>query len=248
MQYYTVKEIADLTGVTIKTLYHYHKIGLLVPCNITESGYRIYGIEELERLQQILFYRELDFSLNDIKKALENETSRIDCLTKQHEMLKARRQRMDSLISTIEQSIIFTKKGENMEKSDMFKGFNEVEWVKALKEQNEYLNHNYGYDMLKEQEIEVEKMNRSAVEAQGFTKFMIEALRSGIKASDEKVQKAVEDHIVFINDNSIDMDAKKYLNTSRFMLEDDFHRNMLENQQIGLAYYQYAAAELYAEK
>ncbi len=71
MQYYTVKEIAELTGVTIKTLHHYHKIGLLEPCKVTDAGYRLYGIKELERLQQILFYRELDFSLGDIKKLLK---------------------------------------------------------------------------------------------------------------------------------------------------------------------------------
>ncbi|XWX60162.1 MerR family transcriptional regulator [Desulfitobacterium sp. AusDCA] len=62
---YTVKEVAELAGVTIKTLHHYHKIGLLLPCEITDAGYRLYGPKELERLQQILFYRELDFSLND---------------------------------------------------------------------------------------------------------------------------------------------------------------------------------------
>jgi DNA-binding transcriptional MerR regulator len=57
---YTVNEVA-----TVKTLHHYHKIGLLEPCDISDAGYRLYGNEELERLQQILFYRELDFSLKD---------------------------------------------------------------------------------------------------------------------------------------------------------------------------------------
>lgn len=89
---YTVKEVANLTGVTVKTLYHYHKIGLLKPCRISDVGYRIYGVKELERLQQILFYRELDFSLKDIKKALEDEPSRQLCLTNQYELLIARRQ------------------------------------------------------------------------------------------------------------------------------------------------------------
>jgi DNA-binding transcriptional MerR regulator len=62
---YTVNEVARLTGVTVKTLHHYHKINLLEPCAISDAGYRLYGNEELERLQQILFYRELDFSLKD---------------------------------------------------------------------------------------------------------------------------------------------------------------------------------------
>lgn len=63
---YTVTEVARLAGVTVKALHHYHKIGLLKPCKVTEAGYRLYGTKELERLQQILFYRELDFSLEQI--------------------------------------------------------------------------------------------------------------------------------------------------------------------------------------
>ena len=66
---YTVKQVAEMTGVTVKTLHHYHKIGLLLPCRVTEAGYRLYGEGELMRLQQILFYRELDFSLGDIIQA-----------------------------------------------------------------------------------------------------------------------------------------------------------------------------------
>ena len=66
---YTVHEVAKLSGVTIKTLYHYHKIGLLMPESIAENSYRYYGEKELKRLQQILFYRELDFSLENIKIA-----------------------------------------------------------------------------------------------------------------------------------------------------------------------------------
>lgn len=92
---YTVNEVAQLTGVTVKTLYHYHKIGLLKPCKISEAGYRLYSMQELERLQQILFYRELDFSLKDIHKALKDEPSRQWCLTNQYELLIARRQRLN---------------------------------------------------------------------------------------------------------------------------------------------------------
>ncbi len=64
---YTVHEVAKLSGVTIKTLYHYQKIGLLMPESIAGNGYRYYGDKELEQLQQILFYRELDFQLEKSK-------------------------------------------------------------------------------------------------------------------------------------------------------------------------------------
>lgn len=248
LQYYTVKEIAELSGVTIKTLYHYHKIGLLKPCKVTEAGYRLYTMKELELLQQILFYRELEFSLNDIKRALENEPSRIECLTKQHKLLLARRQRVDCLLGTIEESIDFSKKGENMDKSAMFKGLNQEEWKEALSEQNEYLKDKYGYDMVQSQEIDVEKMNKQALEAQQFTNSMINGLKSGWRADDERLQKAIKEHIEFLNEHTTKMDAKSFVNLAKFMIEDDFHRNMMEGQQTGLTYYLYAAAQMYANK
>jgi DNA-binding transcriptional MerR regulator len=248
LQYYTVKETAELAGMTIKTLHHYHKIGLLEPCKITDAGYRLYSMKELELLQQILFYRELDFPLNDIKKALEDEPSRIECLTKQHELLCARRQRMDRLLSTIEESIVFTKKGESMDKLEMFKGLNKEEWTEALTEQNEYLKDKYGYDMLQNEEIQSEQMNKQAVEAQEFMNHLINGLKNGWRTDDERLQKALKEHIAFLNEHGTKMDAKSFVNLSKFMIEDDFHRNMMEGQQIGVSYYLYTAAEMYAAK
>lgn len=243
---YTVKEIAELTGVTVKTLYHYHKIGLLEPYKMTEAGYRIYGVEELQRLQQILFYRELDFSLKDIKKALEDEPSRIECLIEQEKLLIARKQRMDCVLNTIEESIRLTKKGENMDKSSMFKGLNKGEWGKALTEQNEYLKDKYEYDMLESQDIQVEQLNEQALEAQEFMNYVANALKSGWKADDEKLQNKIKQHITFLNNHGTSMDAKSFVNVSKFFLQDDFHRNMLESQQIGLSYYLYTASEMYS--
>ncbi|KGK87738.1 MerR family transcriptional regulator [Clostridium sp. HMP27] len=243
---YTVKEIAELTGVTVKTLHHYHKIGLLEPCKMTEAGYRIYGVEELQRLQQILFYRELDFSLRDIKKALEDEPSRIECLIEQQKLLIARKQRMDCVLNTIEESIRLTKKGENMDKSAMFQGLNKEEWGKVLTEQNEYLKDKYEYDMLKSEDIQVEQLNEQALEAQEFMNYVANALKSGWRADDEKLQDKIKQHITFLNNHGATMDEKSFVNVSKFFLQDDFHRNMLESQQIGLSYYLYTASEMYS--
>lgn len=243
---YTVKEIAKLTGVTVKTLHHYHKIGLLEPCEMTDAGYRLYGIKELERLQQILFYRELDFSLKDIKIALEDEPSRLACLTKQQELLFARRQRMDRLLDTIEESIVLTKKGETMNNSAMFQGLNKEEWTNALSEQNEYLKDKYGYNMIESNDINVEELNESAAEAQQFIKSVAEALVKGLKANDEELQNILCKHIEFLNAHGNKIDKKSFADQSRFFLEDDFHRSMLESQQVGLSYYLCIAAEMYA--
>lgn len=244
---YTVKEVAKFTGVTIKTLHHYHKIGLLIPNEISDAGYRLYGEKELERLQQILFYRELDFSLNDIKKALEDEPNRLECLVKQKELLFARKQRLDCLLKTINESIILDKKGEIMDKSAMFQGFDKEGWKDALSKHNKYIKDKYGYDMPEIHDAQVNDMNEKAIEAKQFMGYMRDALKNGLKANDIRVQEVLKNHIEFLNKYGHNINAKSFVAQTRFFLDDDFHRSMLENQLSGLSYYIYIAADMYAE-
>lgn len=243
---YTVKQVAEMTGVTVKALHHYHKIGLLLPCRVTEAGYRLYGKNELERLQQILFYRELGFSLADIGQALEGESDRIKCLNRQQELLYAQRQRIDLLLGTISKSIHSTMKGESMSTEDLFKGFDKQGWEKALKPQQEYLKEKYNVDLIDKKEIDPKKMNEQAVETKRFMENMRDFLRAKLPANDESVQKAVAEHLRFLQEHGTKMDAKAYLASNRFLAQDDFHRNMLEDQQIGLSYYLLAVAEKFA--
>jgi DNA-binding transcriptional MerR regulator len=71
---YTVKELAEMSGVSVRTLHHYDAIGLVRPAGRSASGYRLYGEEELLRLQQVLFYRELDMILEEIGRLVERPT------------------------------------------------------------------------------------------------------------------------------------------------------------------------------
>lgn len=101
-----INEVAKLTGVTVRTLHYYDEIGLLKPSEITESGYRLYDENALEQLQQILFFRELEFSLADIKKILTNpHYSKSVTLKKQKELLIQKRNRLNGLIKLIENTI-----------------------------------------------------------------------------------------------------------------------------------------------
>lgn len=240
---YTVKQVAEMTGVTVKTLHHYHKIGLLLPCRVTEAGYRLYGEGELMRLQQILFYRELDFSLGDIKQALESESDRIRCLKRQQRLLYAQGQRTDRLLGTIVKSIHSATKGESMSAEDLFEGFDKQGWEKALKPQEEYLKEKYDVSLTENREIDPKKMNEQAAEAKRFMGNMCDFLREKIPADAGAVQKTTAEHLRFLRDHGVQMDANAYLASIRFLIQDDFHRSMLEDQQIGLSYYLLAAAE-----
>jgi DNA-binding transcriptional MerR regulator len=248
--YFTVKEIAQMSHITIKTLHHYHKIGLLIPAKITDAGYRLYSMKELERLQQILFYRELDFPLLEIRRLLEHESNRQQILKEQKQLLLTRKDRLDQLLATITKSIDHEKRGETMNKSDLFKGFTtDEEWKEALEEQDQYLQENYDYSLIDERgEIEVDNLNEKAAEATHFTNKMIEALQKGTKFNDAQLLETIGEHIAYLKSQNLLGSDEQFVEQTKFFLEDEFHRMMLENQQTGLSYFLYVSAKAYAQQ
>ncbi len=106
----TVKEISKITGISIRTLRYYDEIGLLKPARVTEAGYRLYDDQELEKLQEILFYKELEIPLSDIKKIMENpEYDKQKALAVQKSLLEQKRNRLNGIIELIDDVM----KGEN---------------------------------------------------------------------------------------------------------------------------------------
>ena len=117
----TVKEISKLTGISARTLHYYDEIGLFVPTDKSEAGYRLYDDKALETLQQILFFREFDIPLKEIKAVIENPAlDRKQILSMQRNMLVAKKERMERLIASIDDVL----KGDN--RMD-FTVFNETE-------------------------------------------------------------------------------------------------------------------------
>ena len=91
----TVKEVSLLTGVSVRALHHYDAIGLLKPAKVTEAGYRLYDTASLERLQQILLFRELEFPLKEIKAILESpDFDRNKALEQQISLLELKKEHL----------------------------------------------------------------------------------------------------------------------------------------------------------
>jgi DNA-binding transcriptional MerR regulator len=106
----TVKEISDLTGISVRTLHYYDEIGLLKPTKKSDAGYRLYDDKALETLQQVLFFREFDIPLKEIKAIMENPVlERNQILQMQRKMLVAKKERMERLIDSIDDIL----KGDN---------------------------------------------------------------------------------------------------------------------------------------
>lgn len=121
---YTVKQLAGLAGVSARTLRYYHEIGLLRPGRVNDAGYRFYGPAEVDRLQQILFYRELDLRLDEIASLLDApQFDRRKALQSHLAALKQQRERLDSLILTVEKTIRNETGGIQMTDKEKFEGF-----------------------------------------------------------------------------------------------------------------------------
>ncbi|WP_326716581.1 MerR family transcriptional regulator [Vagococcus jeotgali] len=120
-----IKEVAELVGVSIRTLHHYDQIGLLTPKEITDSGYRLYSEENLETLQQILFFKELGFNLKEIKKIINSSLfNRQEALILQRKMLIEKRKKVDKMIETIDKTIKHMAGEIQMTNEERFEGIN----------------------------------------------------------------------------------------------------------------------------
>lgn len=98
----TVKDVSEITGVSIRTLRYYDEIGLLKPTELTEAGYRLYDNKALEKLQEIMFFRELEIPLIDIKKIIDNPNySKEQALLTQKALLEHKRNRLNGIIELI---------------------------------------------------------------------------------------------------------------------------------------------------
>jgi DNA-binding transcriptional MerR regulator len=124
---YTVGELAALAGVSVRTLHLYDQKGLVSPSGRTPAGYRLYGEADLLRLQQVLFYRELDFSLEDIKKALDTPVYDYVAALKRHRrLLEFKAERLSTLMGTIDRTIRSLNGEDDMlTNKELYEGFDD---------------------------------------------------------------------------------------------------------------------------
>ena len=184
---YHIKEAAELSGVSIKTLHHYDKIGLLVPVK-SENGYRTYSQEDLERLQVILYYKYLGFSLDQIAELLAEEKSNLlPHLTKQLDYLTQERKRLDTLISTLQKTIQEQKGERQMTIEEKFTGFSYQDTQKYHQEAVD----KYGQEVM-DQALERQKGHEDEAAAAFNKVFQVFAknLQAGLPVTEFENQEA----------------------------------------------------------
>ncbi len=125
---YTVKQLSEIAGVSVRTLHYYDEIGLLIPSSVGANGYRFYDDDNLLRLQQVLFYREMGLELLMIKEILDSpDFDLVAALNSHRTMLREKMKRLENLVGTIDSTILHLAGEVDMSKKKLFQGFSEEE-------------------------------------------------------------------------------------------------------------------------
>ncbi|MDX2250139.1 MAG: MerR family transcriptional regulator [Bacteroidia bacterium] len=162
MRQLSVKQLARMAGVSVRTLHVYDQKGLLKPANRTEARYRLYGEKELLRLQQILFYKELDFSLQDISDIInEPDFDVVKALESHRIALLDRKKRLNTLLNTIDATIFHLKNNKTMNYESLYEGLPKE---KAAAYRAEALEK-WGKDAIENSENQLLKMAKPDFEA-----------------------------------------------------------------------------------
>lgn len=185
----TVKQVSSLTGVSVRTLQFYDEIGLFKPTQVTDAGYRLYDDSSLEILQQILFFKELDFTLKEIKVIMDNpQFDKVETFKKQKTLIQMKRDRLNGLLSLLEE----LEKGERIMR---FTEFDMSNYFRALDEfkkthTDEIVKKFGGVDKFDEMVSEI-KLKESDIAKLAVKQYG--SIKNYARASEENLKKYLED-------------------------------------------------------
>lgn len=232
---YTVQQLASLAGVSVRTLHHYDTVGLLRPARQERNGYRQYGEEELLKLQQILFFRELEFSLDDIKKILlDPKFDMRIALHEQRELIELKKKRLSKLLKTIDQTLKKLNQETIMQDKDLYVGLSKEEEEAYAKEAKERWGHTDAWKQSQERYGKLSDAEKQKIGQAGedLLKEIASHMSEGPKS--DVVQKLIKQHYealrVFYDPNT-----RMYRGLAEMYVADPRFAAFYEKRAVGLA-------------
>lgn len=237
---YTVQKLGRLAGISTRTLRYYDEIGILKPARIDSSGYRIYGQNEVDRLQQILFYRELGVSLDNIKKIISAPSfDSVEALRQHHIKLLEKKKQLETLIMNVEKTIAMSEGRIKMSDQEKFEGFkqklideNEEKYGKEVREKygDETVDKSNAYfkNMSKE---DFDKMEALSVQ---IMETLAEAFKTGDPAG-SLGQKVAELHKQWISMCWGHYDKEAHAGLAQMYVDDERFTAYYDKEQPGQA-------------
>ncbi|MFW6202445.1 MAG: MerR family transcriptional regulator [Gemmatimonadota bacterium] len=195
----TVGELAERTGLTVRTLHHYDEIGLLVPSRRSASGYRLYDDADLARLQQILLFRELDFPLETIGQLLDDPSfDRRTALRSQRELLVERIRRTEAIIRAVDRTVESLEGERVMSATEMFEGFDATRYEEEARERWGETDA-YKESMRRARDYDADDWARIKAEGEQVMEEMAKLLAAGHRPDDEAAMALAERHRLHID-------------------------------------------------
>jgi DNA-binding transcriptional MerR regulator len=246
---YTVSRLAKMAGVSVRTLHHYDEIGLLQPRARTAAGYRLYGEQEVLRLQQILFFRELDFALGDIRQIMDDpEFDPLAALEGHRQMLLERAARTGRLLTTIDRTISKLTENDMDEKvtdEELYAGFTAEQ--KELYERE--VREEYDPELVAESNRRVRNMSKAQwQDLQGEGEALHTALAGLMDRppDDPEVQALIARHYAMMN-QFYPVSAEIYRGLGQLYVSNQEFRAFYDKIRPGLADFLQPAMAYYAE-
>ena len=189
---YSIKKLSEIAGVSTRTLRYYYEIGLLKPARASSSGHRIYGKKQVDILQQILFYKELGMSLDEIKEIIQNPNfDRINALKEHKIKLLEKRKQIDMLLDNVERTLLSVDVGGRRIDKEKFKGFKKSVIDENEKKYGKEIRSKYGDETIDKSNEKFMKMSEEEYnEAEALAKEIIEQLIEAKKIGDPSSKEA----------------------------------------------------------
>jgi DNA-binding transcriptional MerR regulator len=247
---YTIQRLASLAGVSTRTLRYYDEIGILKPARINSSGYRIYGQEEVNRLQQILFYRELGVGLDSIKEIVTAPSfDEAKALREHREKLLEKREQLDLLIANVDKTIAFTERRITMSNKEKFEGFKKKMVEDNEKKHGIEIREKYGKDTVEASNAKVMNMTQEQYEevtalAEQIHTTLAEAFKTGNPAG-ELAQKAADLHKQWLTYYWKEYSKEAHAGLAQMYVDDERFTAYYDKEQPGSAVFLRDAIHIY---
>lgn len=245
---WTVGEAAKVAKVSVRTLHHYDEVGLLAPSGRSEAGYRLYTVEDLERLQQVMIFRELGFTLPEIREiVLDPDFDRTEALRAQRNLLaekvrrtKAAIEAIDKRLMEMEEGIPMTEEESSKMFGELFDGFDPAEYEDEVRER-------WGEtDAYKQSAARTKRYGRTEweaikIESEANTKAYVALMEAGVPADSPEAMAVAERGRQHISKWFYDLPVEFYANMAQIWVTDPRFTKNIDKAKPGLAEYSYAA-------
>ena len=248
---WTVGELARLAGVTVRTLHHYDRIGLVRPSERTAAGYRSYDVRDLDRLQQVLVYRELGFPLEEVATLLDDpDVDPAAHLRRQHRLLRDRLERTRAMVAAVEKEMEARAMGISLTPEERFELFGEHDPAQYEAEAEERWGDTEAWAQSQRRTSAYTKEDwvRIKTEADEVQHRFAEVMRSGAAADSAPAMDVAEEHRQHISRWFYDCPPQMHAGLGRMYVEDERFAANYEQVAPGLAQYVSTAVQANAAR